>query len=435
MPVAKSYRSVIYRLIERPATGAGIDIDETLSFPAVASYRPSTGPMAAQASFLSGFEEATVLADLTRCTWNGIGGSEFLSLVTSPVRSGSQALRFNNIIFGIPGGWGNLYRSFGVTGPTHYFRFYLRPVSVASRGADGHAGIFSVDNTYYEFFKGIGLYDGLVVRYDVGDRYGNQHGAYILGPTLAPNTWYRFEARYHLNGGRRYKTFNEAGAMIGDSGDITPNPPTVVACPSSFQGFLLGTSTAYAANFEVYFDDVAFRADSSVTWDNWIGPGRVGLAVPGPPVILAEWTPVGSVNHHENVDGAPATYSDADYNRSFTVGQRDRYSLLRRTSIPATAPITFFSLSGRARRTAGDSRLRLSLLGPGFTEYLAPQWQPGAPQDPPASSDPATSAGLVIDSAPIETVDQYQVGYQLTVGGGANGCDIMEVVVGLNYVA
>jgi hypothetical protein len=177
---------------------------------------------------------------------------------------------------------------------------------------------------------------------------------------------------------------------------------------------------------------VAFRADSSVTWDNWIGPGRVGLAVPGPPVI-AQWTPVGSANHHENIDGAPATYSDADYNRSFTVGQRDRYTLLRRTSIPATAPVTFFSLSGRARTTAGNSQLRLSLIGPGFTEYLAPQWGPA--NDPPASSDPSKSAGLVIDSTPIETVDQYQVGYQLTVGGGADGCDIMEVVVGLNYLA
>jgi hypothetical protein len=365
-----------------------------------------------------------------RCTWNGILGSEFLSLVTSPVRSGSQALRINNIP---NGGHCNLYRSFGITGPTHYFRFYLRPVSVVSRGADGHAGILSVDNTYYEFFKGIGLYNGLVVRYDVGDRWGHQGGAWITGPTLAPNTWYRFEARYHLNGGRRYKTFNEAGALIGDSGDIAPNPPTVVACPSSFQGFMIGAGTAYAAEFDVYFDDVAFRADSSVTWDNWIGPGRVGLAVPGPPVILAEWTPVGSANHHENIDGAPATYSDADYNRSFTVGQRDRYTLLRRTSIPATAPVTFFSLSGRARTTAGNSQLRLSLIGPGFTEYLAPQWGPA--NDPPASSDPSKSAGLVIDSTPIETVDQYQVGYQLTVGGGADGCDIMEVVVGLNYLA
>jgi hypothetical protein len=425
MPVAKSYRSVVYKLIEGPGAG-GTTLDAAVTLGARASYgafREPSPPVKAQASFMSGFEEAATLADLSVCAWDGVqggAGGNFMALVTSPVRSGSQALRFQNITDVVnPGGWGTIYKSLGGSYPTLYFRVYVRPVSVAGRAGDGHATVFSFDNTYYNFYKGIGLGGGLVVRYDAGNTGGHQ-GYVSTGPTLAANTWYRMEARYHAYGGRRYKVFNEAGDLLGDSGDMaTP------ACPDGFQGFLLGAGTAYAADYDIYYDDVALKCDASVTTDNWIGPGRVGLAVPGS-TMVGQWTPTGSANRHENIDGAPNAYSDADYNQSSTLGQRDRFSPLHRTAIPAGSRVSFLSVMGRAQNVSGYY-MQTNILVPGFPEFAGANWQPGAG----GKTWPNHSAGITLDSVPIETVNQYQFGYLLNDTGTT--VRMLDMIIGINY--
>lgn len=245
----------------------------------------------------SGFEMNSTTAGVEMTSTAGT-----MSIVTSPVRSGTYAFRAN------PTSSTGLYTARYLTSAdaNNYLRFYVRYATAPS--ALTYIASFYTSTTHR---AGIRMAtDGSLELWNATAKVGSSSSA------LSANTWYRVELRY-----------DSTAAAGSDTLDAHLNGTSFASSSAESLGtinsFQMGVITSTTA--DLFFDDVAINNATG----SWIGPGQVVHLFPNAAGDSAQWTIGGSsaaATNHEGVD--EVTPNDAtDLNYSNTSSQTDYFNV------------------------------------------------------------------------------------------------------------
>lgn len=285
--------------------------------------------------FTTGFETGDYL-DFDTCYISG------LSVVTSPVRSGTYA--------------GQLYN----TDAGYFGQALATPVSELFARAGFRTSTVVLSQQPIITFR---LPDNTFVGLEMngqGKLQVSRNGIIIevsTGRSCRSNTWHLLEFRVVVDDSSGVAQVKLDGELqIDFSGDTKPSTATTI-----HQVWLRGIGgSAYH-----WFDDVALNDTTGGVDDSWPGDGKIIAITPDAAGDSTQWTPSTGANY-QNVDERPPN-DDTDYNYTSTDGNVDLFNL---TSPTLTGiGVQRIIVKGTARKEAANGDQMRLCVKTGGTVY------------------------------------------------------------------
>ena len=272
----------------------------------------------ADRSHTCGFEEGEAASGIT--IWNVLGGSG-VNIVTTPVYSGTYAMRANRITSGTA----SLRRDLAAADTTGTYCQQMRlrrATGTPSAATIVHQVRSSTSTDAWQISVDTSNVLSLINANDASS---------ITGPTLTIDTWYQVESCVLLSttvGTLELKVDGVSqGTLTGKN-----------TLPTNVNYFYWGIfNTVVTADF--YFDDIVLNTELGTVFNSWPNGERIALLKPASDNTVL-WTKTGAncsgTTNTDCVDDQPGTPDDASgYTMSATANQEDRLNV---GTLPAEVP-------------------------------------------------------------------------------------------------
>jgi hypothetical protein len=352
--------------------------------------------------FTCGFEENNFIETM----WFQANGA--VSFVTSPVHSGTYALRTNPTASS-----GNVRKDIPtqITTGSAFLRTYFRLGAIPASDTNRVIRLLNSSVAVTQHVRQLSS-GKLQLWNDVSS------GSATSTTVLSIDTWYRLQLRVLLSdtvGVVELKIFLEDATTALETLTVNGGVDTLNV---GIKSFLLGPSAGSTADF--FFDDVAFNDDSGSFQNTMPGPAKVFLLEPSGDNTVT-WTIDGgtpAATRWEGVDDLPGAPDDGDTYNSSTTNQTDKLDLSNLgAEVTSDADIILVDVYGRqgSDGTAGTRVIDFEL----WDEADSQSSQMSISADINGWRICDTDEHLVFDagSRTKANIDSFRVGYSRSIGG------------------